>query len=209
MKLFSSLALSSMVTLSVLNAQTTMCYKENHKNMTTIETTALNGGECKGINSVEDMKNSGWQVEDINIQKTEKGNNYIYIFKKQSISSVDEKELENRILQKLEKRKEKEVLIKKERIYAQKSKSGEALYKSKCISCHGKNGEEKARGTSRPLRDLSLQDFTLSIRDYNVGDYDRGMAFVMRPYATLLSKEDVKNVYVYIQSLKKSKQENK
>ena len=37
-------------------AQTTMCFKENHSSMSTIETTALNGGACDGKYSVNDMK---------------------------------------------------------------------------------------------------------------------------------------------------------
>ncbi|RXK13353.1 hypothetical protein CP965_06010 [Halarcobacter mediterraneus] len=210
MKLLSTLTLTSILSLSLAAAQTTMCYKENHKSMATIEQTSLDGGECKGTKSVQDMKNEGWNVADINIEKTEKGNNYIYVLKKEAeISSLNQQELENKILQRLEKRKEQEIAIKKERIYAQKSKSGETLYKNKCATCHGKNGEEKARGTSRPIKDLNLQDFTLSIRDYNLGTYDRGMALVMKPYATLMDSNDIKNVYVYLQSINKKKEQEK
>ena len=211
MKLLSSITLTSILTASFAFAQTTMCFKENHKSMATIETTALNGGECKGQKSVQDMKNDGWSVADINIDKTENGSNYIYIFKKeeQNLSTLDEKALEEKILNRLEERKKQEIATKKKEAYIKKSRSGEKLYKNKCATCHGDKGELKARGVSRPINDLNLQDFTLSIRGYNLGDYDRGMAFVMKPYATLMDQNDVKNVYVYLRSLKEQEKINK
>ena len=208
MKLLSSIALTSILTATIETAQTTMCFKENHKSMTTIETTVLNGGECQNQKSVQDMKKEGWSVADINIDKTKDGANYIYIFKKEeaSLSSIDEKALEEKILNRLEERKKQEIATKKKEAYIRKSKSGEKLYNNKCISCHGKNGELKAKGVSRPINSLNLQDFSLSIRGYNNGDYDRGMAFVMKPYATLMNDKDIKNVYVYLRSLKEKKE---
>lgn len=211
MKLLNSIALTSILTASVALAQTTMCFKENHKSMATIESVSLNGGECKGQKSVSDMKKDGWQVADINIDKGENGSNYIYIFKKQeqNISSLDEQALEEKILNRLEERKKQEIATKKKQVYMQKSKSGEKLYQNKCATCHGDKGELKARGVSRPINDLNLQDFTLSIRGYNNGDYDRGMAFVMKPYATLMNQNDIKNVYVYLRSINKKPNEDK
>lgn len=210
MKLLSSLTLATILSSSLAFAQTTMCFKENHKSMATIETTFLNGGECKGEKSVQDMKNDGWGVADININKGEDGSNYVYIFKKetQNLSSIDEQALEEKILQRLETRKQQEIATKKKQAYMQKSKSGEKLYISKCATCHGDKGELKARGVSRPINDLNLQDFTLSIRGYNNGDYDRGMAFVMKPYATLMTQKDIKNVYVYLRSINKKPNED-
>jgi len=208
MKLLSSIALTSILTVTIATAQTTMCFKENHKSMTTIETVSLSGGECQNQKSVQDMKKEGWSIADINIDKKKDGANYIYIFKKEeaSLSSIDEKALEEKILNRLEERKKQEIATKKKEAYIRKSKSGEKLYNNKCISCHGKNGEIKAKGVSRPIKDLNLQDFTLSIRGYNLGDYDRGMAFVMKPYATLMDSNDIKNVYVYLRSLKEKKE---
>ncbi len=37
---------------------------------------------------VQDMKNEGWSVADINIDKTEDGSNYVYIFKKENSKLV-------------------------------------------------------------------------------------------------------------------------
>ncbi|AXH13945.1 hypothetical protein CP985_06430 [Malaciobacter mytili LMG 24559] len=211
MRLLTSISLSSILFLSVASAETTMCFKENHKDMSTIEEINLNGGVCKGDKSVKDMKRDGWNVDDIKITQTEKGTNYIYVFKKDEpkVATIDEAALETKILQRLEQRKKEEIEIKKREIYARKSKSGENLYKNKCISCHGEKGELKARGVSRPIKDLNLQDFQISIRDYNLGSYDRGMAFVMKPYALLMDDNDVKNVYIYIKSINEKKEEAK
>lgn len=231
MRLLSTLTLTSMITLSVAAAQTTMCFKENHKDMATIEKTKLDGGLCKGEKSVDDMKKDGWQIDDIKITSKENANNYIYIFKKPEpkqavkqqvipmaqhqeptqkqvvVSNIDEAALEAKILQRLEQRKKEEIALKKKQIYIRKSKSGERLYKNKCQSCHGKKGELKAKGLSRQINKLNLQDFTISIRDYNNGTYDRGAAFVMKPYATLMTDQDVKNVYVYLRSINQKKKE--
>ena len=208
MKLLSSIALTSILTATIATAQTTMCFKENHKSMTTIETTALNGGECQNQKSVQDMKKDGWSVADINIDKTKNGVNYIYIFKKEeaNVSSINEKALEEKILTRLEERRKQEIATKKKEAYIRKSKSGEKLYIAKCATCHGGKGELKAKAISRPINNLNLQDFILSIQGYNNGDYDRGMAFVMKPYATLMTEKDIKNVYVYLRSLKEKKE---
>ncbi|RXJ94326.1 hypothetical protein CRV00_07060 [Malaciobacter molluscorum] len=236
MRLLTTLTLTSMMTLSIAAAQTTMCFKQNHKDMATIENTKLDGGLCKGSKSVEDMKKEGWQIDDIKITSKENANNYIYIFKKADpkkevivqkvtpviqpttpttkqvvVSNIDEAALEEKILQRLEQRKKEEIALKKKQIYFRKSKSGEKLYKNKCQSCHGEKGEIKSKGFSREINKLNLQDFTISIRDYNNGTYDRGAAFIMRPYATLMTDQDIKNVYVYLRSInqKKKKEETK
>ena len=45
---------------SFLLADTTMCFKENHPSMATIETVPLNGGACGGKYSINDMKKKGY-----------------------------------------------------------------------------------------------------------------------------------------------------
>jgi len=206
MKLLSSLTLASILTSSLAFAQTTMCFKENHKSMSTIETTSLNGGECQNQKSVQDMKNDGWSVADINISNTSDGSNYIYIFKKEEkkLSSINEKALEEKILQRLETRKKEEQAAMKKEIKLRMSKNGKELYINKCQSCHGEKADE-IYGPSRALSELNLYDFKTTIRDYGLGEYNRGQAFVMIPYANLMDNQDVKNVYSYIQSLKEKK----
>lgn len=114
MKFLPSIALASILTATIATAQTTMCFKENHKDMSTIENTALHGGECKGFKSAKQMNNEGWKTDDIKITSTKNGNNYIYIFKKEEkgLSSVDQAALETKILQRLEQRKKRKLLLK-------------------------------------------------------------------------------------------------
>lgn len=209
MKLLTSITLS-LLTSSALFAQTTMCFKEAHTSMATIESTPLDGGACGSSKSLNDMKKAGWAVEDIKIESAQKGKNYIYILKKDeaTISTIDEEKLEQKILQRLEDRKKQEIATKKKEIKIRMSRNGKKLYIKKCQSCHGQNADEEY-GRSRALTELSLFDFKTTIRDYNLGEYDRGQAFVMKPYANLMNSQDIKNVYSYIQSLKTQKDEKK
>jgi len=41
-----------------------------------------------------------------------------------------------------------------------------------------------------------------SIRGYKINQYDRGNAFIMKPFADSLNDEELKGVYEYIKSLK-------
>lgn len=201
MKILTTLALTTLLS-TLAFSQTTMCFKENHKNMSTIETAKLSGGECNNIKSVKDMKNEGWDVDDIKIN----GSNYIYIFKKENISSaaVDMDALETQILQRLEVRKNETERKRKVEIKYNMSISGKKLYIKKCQTCHGDKGEKEV-GTSRAINSIGLSDFKTTIRDYVLGTYDRGAAFQMRPYANLMSEKDATNVYIYLKSLKPKK----
>lgn len=207
MKLLTSVTLG-LITATSLLAQTTMCFKENHPSMSTIESTPLDGGLCSSSKSIQDMKKEGWNVEDIKIEKSAAGNNYIYVLKKeaQTLSTLDEEKLEQRILQRLETRKKEEQASKKREIKIRMSKDGKELYINKCQNCHGEKADNEY-GPSRALTELNFYDFKTTIRDYGLGEYDRGQAFIMLPYANLMDNQDVKNVYSYIQSLKPKKEE--
>lgn len=211
MKLLTSITLTSVISLTAVFAQTTMCFKENHSSMSTIESTALDGGVCASTKSVQDMKKEGWSVSDINVEKGKNGTNYIYIFKKDEIingTALNEDELEQRILKRLEERKKVEVEMKKQKALQRMSQSGKRLYINKCQSCHGEKAE-KIDGPSRALVNLDLAEFQTTIRDYVLGQYDRGQAMRMTPYANLMDSNDIKNVYSYIQSFKQKKEPKK
>ena len=87
------LFLSAAVLLSNnLLAQETICFKNGLEKPSLIETTPLDGEVCKGIQTLEDMKNSGWQVLDIKLQPVGNKFNYSYYFykddnKKSSVTS--------------------------------------------------------------------------------------------------------------------------
>lgn len=193
-KMLSLLAISSTLSFS----QTTMCFKQNHKDFTTLENTLLDGGLCAGKNSLNDMKKDGWETSDIKID----GNNYIYILKKDetSISTINMEKLEAQILKRLELKEEeksKAELAEKKRLF---NLSGKTMYIAKCQSCHGEKGET-IYSTSRALNTLNFFDFKTTIRDYKLNTYDRGNAIAMSPYAKMMFTNDIKAVYAYLKSI--------
>ncbi len=179
-------------------ANTTMCYKNNWNDPSTIESEKLDGGECKGEKSIGQMKNEGWSVDDIKISSGDKGFNYIYIFKynktKQNDNNtslnIDYKQLAVSIEENKKDEQAKENL-----------KEGKKLYVKLCEQCHGKKGELRAKGTSRPLNSLSIDDIKESIKGYNRQDYDRGLAILMRPYANLVNNIKLEQIKLYLDSV--------
>ncbi len=202
--------LSSILLLSASSifADTTMCFKENHQSMSTIETTPLDGGLCAGKNTITDMKAKGWNVDDIKISQTTNGMNFIYILKtpvSQAVSSSNfsgnQADMEARIMDKLEKKKEAEKKAIEVKAIQDAAINGEKTYVNKCQSCHGTNGEKNAYNTSRPLKDLSIEDMTVSIRDYKLGNKNSGNAVIMTPYANYVNENDIKGIYSYLQKI--------
>lgn len=202
--------LSSILLLSASSifADTTMCFKENHQSMSTIETTPLDGGLCAGKNTITDMKAKGWNVDDIKISNTPNGMNFIYILKTpvsqmatQSNFSGNQADMEARIMDKLEKKKEAEKKAIEVKAIQDAAINGEKTYVNKCQSCHGTNGEKNAYNTSRPLKDLSIEDMTVSIRDYKLGNKNSGNAVIMTPYANYVNENDIKGIYSYLQKI--------
>jgi len=191
---------TSLITTSVL-AQSTMCFKKNVQDITLLEDIKLNGGECKSAYSLNDMKKDGWKVSDIKINN----NDYIYILKKGSDipwsgTIADTEALEERLLQKMETKRKKEIQEKKRIAQELLIQNGKSFYQSKCQSCHGKNGEDEPH-FSRKLKDLTFNDFDNAMNGYRSGLYDRGSATVMKGFALTSSKEDVINVYEYLKSI--------
>lgn len=82
-------AISTLVLAQGLSAQTTICYKKDWKSPSTIETTKLEGGECKGELSFAQMKKNGWKLKDLKIENGEKGLNYIYVLTDKELISID------------------------------------------------------------------------------------------------------------------------
>ena len=197
-----------LLTSTSIFADTTMCFKENHQSMSTIETTPLDGGLCAGKNTIADMKAKGWNVDDIKISQTANGMNFIYILKTpvsqmatQSNFSGNQADMEARIMDKLEKKKEAEKKAIEVKAIQDAAIAGENTYINKCQSCHGTNGEKNAYNTSRPLKDLSIEDMTVSIRDYKLGNKNSGNAVIMTPYANYVNENDIKGIYSYLQKI--------
>lgn len=201
---------SILLNVTILFSQTTMCYKQNHTSMATIEDTKLNGGECSGNKSLNDMKNEGWNVEDIKITQKDNTYDFIYILKNNSLNSsfsnseknLSQKELEKKIIKKLEAKKKDEKKQKElEKKLLLKAK-GEKLYKSKCSSCHGQKGEKKASNQTLILKDMPLEDIKFAISQYtNSYDYGKGKQYIMKPYATNTNSNELNMIYAYLRSV--------
>jgi cytochrome c553 len=188
---------------------TTLCFKNGHADFATIEEQKFDGGECKGENSINEMKTKGWEVSDIKMLQKDEGYNFVYILKKDMVKSnissstivtpvtnkgIDYKQLALAVdKQKEENKKEEELQI------------GERMYKKQCQSCHGKFGELEPNNTSRPINNMSFDNFDDIMYGYkrNDKDYDRGFAPIMAPYASLVSPTDVKNIYKYLEKINK------
>jgi len=200
MKLFPTLLLT-MLTSTILNAQTTMCFKENHSSMSTIEDVKLDGGLCQSLKSVKDMHKEGWVTNDIKINNS----NYIYIFKKNTLSAsdVDMDLLEAKVVKKLQDAAIEKKKIEKMEMKANFLKAGEKLYTKTCKECHGPKGYKKAYNTSRAIADFSLAEFEVTMSGYlnSDKDFDRGRAIIMRPYAIHTTSKELKKIYVYLKNV--------
>ncbi len=199
------ISLSTIVLSTLAFSQTTMCFKENHTDLTTLEKVALDGGECKSQYSLKDMKNDGWRVDDIKINN----NNYIYILKKGTTSTafvntnanISQEDLEKRVLARLEAKKEKEKKEKKIEEKIASSENGKNIYINKCQVCHGEKGL-KEPGMSSKIANQTFEEYEGSIKGYRNGTYDLGSAVQMSSYAYAISEQDMKDTYNYLQSLK-------
>ena len=190
-----------------LLAETTMCFKENHKSMSTIENTPLDGGICNSKFSVNDMKAKGWNVDDIKISQTTTGMNFIYILKTTSSTQVtpvisgNQADMEARIVEKLEKKKEAEIKAKEVQAIKEAAIDGEKVYTSKCQTCHGTNGEKSAYNSSRQLKTLSIEEMSEAIKDYKVGKVNSTNATIMTPYANYLDEKTIKGIHGYLSKI--------
>lgn len=206
--------LSSILLLSSTSifAETTMCFKEN-ASMSTIENTPLNGGVCAGKYTVNEMKTKGWSVDDIKISQTANGMNFVYILKTATTSTSsaitpiavngNQADMEARIMAKIEQKKEAEEKAKVEKEIKEASIDAQKVYINKCQSCHGANGEKSAYNSSRPLKDLSLEDMQDSIKDYKNGNKNNGNAAIMTPYANFIDYKEIKGIHAYLNNLNK------
>ena len=121
-----------MIFITSLTAKTTMCYKNGWDDPSNIEQQIFSGGECKGSNSIVDMKKLGWKIEDIKLSTKNDSMNYIYIMKQNSsVSLITPKMSYKKIATTMKKEKEKNKL-------AEQLLHGEEFYINKCQSCHGK-----------------------------------------------------------------------
>ena len=189
-----------------LLADTTMCFKENHQSMATIENTPLDGGACAGKNTVNQMKAKGWSVDDIKISQSANGMNFIYILKTASIPATtnftgNQAQMEANIIAKLEQKKEAEEKAKIETELKEAKIDAKNIYDNKCQSCHGKNGEIAQNG-SRALKNLTVEQMEESIKDYKLGRIDRMSATTTAPiHMNNSDTKTIKGINAYLKEL--------
>ncbi|MGM0519290.1 MAG: c-type cytochrome [Campylobacterota bacterium] len=206
----------TLFTATTLMANTTMCFKENHPSMGTIEKTKLNGGACKGQYSLKQMKEKGYSVDDIKVTTNKSGNyNFVYILKDKSSnqssnfamtnSNLSEKQLEQRILKRLETKKSQEKKAKQIEQNLQAQIEGKKIYTNKCQNCHGEKGETRAYNASKPLQNLSLDDMQFAINRYTTDDdYGNGYQMLMKPIASGMTNNKIAKIHQYLKSINKN-----
>lgn len=204
MKILKSLSLI-LITSSLSHAQSTMCFKENHKSMSTIENTKLSGGECKDLYSLSEMKKAGWEVKDIKVTPKNDTYSFIYILNKKENNSLD-KNLKDEIIQELKNEEKEKELIKEKNLAIKSYDDGMKIYKNNCASCHGVKGEKKVFGSDIALKDMTLDDIKYAIRSYTIDDkdYGYGSQYIMKGYASSTTTNEIKDIYNYLQNLNKN-----
>lgn len=199
------LILISIIISTNLYSNQTMCYKENLESISAIERVKLDGGLCQGEKTIKEMKNNGWLINDIKSNIKEGKYSYIYIFSKNTIKKIDNNDIDIRTMlkeeiinQKLESKKNEEIKIKQDAF-----SSGKKIYITKCLRCHGEFANKEPYSTSANISNYNYEKFSSILLAYKFNDYDNGNALFMKPYADILNKDDIKNVFNYIQSIKK------
>ena len=182
---------------SFVMADTTMCFKKDWMDPSTIETTTLDGGKCASSKSLTDMKADGWAVEDIKMSSGKAGMNFMYVLKKGGSVILSDGDLEARLNKIQDKREEK---IKAVKIAKAKANGGKK-YKNTCAKCHGVNGEIKV-SNSKALNSMSVEDIQQAMMEYRIDDRTSINAILMKPYATLVQSKEVDSIAEYIQTLK-------
>ncbi|QKF60077.1 c-type cytochrome [Aliarcobacter lanthieri] len=186
---------------SSLLADTTMCFKENHPSIATIESTPLNGGACEGKYSINDMKKKGWLVDDIKIN----GNSYIYVLKTPdnakaiTPSGISQEQMEANIMAKLEAKKEAEETARVEKENEELRVDAQNLYVAQCQNCHGEKGELR-KGNSR-IKDLTVADMQEALREYKLGVGEKASSVYAPSHINFLNDKNIKGIKAYLDSI--------
>ena len=190
-----------------LLADTTMCFRENHQSMSTIENTPLEGGACAGKYTINDMKAKGWNVDDIKISQTATGMNFIYVLKTATVVNTsssnftgNQAQMEANILAKLEKKKEVEEKAKVEKELEEAKIDAKEIYINKCQNCHGIKGEIK-RSDSKPLNNQNVEEMEESIKDYKLGRNGKESSLSASIHTNNLDSKTIKGIYTYLKEL--------
>ena len=186
-------------------ANTTMCFKESHSSMATIESIALDGGECAGKYSINDMKAKGWSVDDIKISQTKDGMSFIYILKSADhakivpmvagsagTSGLNQEQMEANIMAKLEAKKDAEEKAKVEQEIKEAKIDAQGIYTNQCQNCHGSKGEVR-KGNSK-LKDLSTDQMEEALKEYKLGVGEKASSVYAPSHINFLNDKTIKGI---------------
>lgn len=193
------------ISIQTIFAQTTMCFKENHNSLSTIENIKLEGGECDGKYTLKEMKERNWLISDIKITPKDSSYNFIYILKKPEIkqSQASVNELKNSVIEEIKNENKMKINKSKNEELNKDILEGKRIYQ-KCASCHGQKGEIEAYDTSEALNTLSEDDMKFAINRYTFSnDYGNGNEMIMKQYASNVNSQDIKKIYRYLKSINK------
>ncbi len=62
---------------------------------------------------------------------------------------------------------------------------------TKCAGCHGQNGEKKALGKSKIIKDMTKVDIVAAMKGYKAGTYGGPMKGLMKGQVASLSDADM------------------
>lgn len=183
--------------------------------MATIESIALDGGECAGKYSINDMKAKGWSVDDIKVSQTPKGMSFIYILKSPNHSKVtpmvaggatagaalNQEQMEANIMAKLEAKKVAEEKAKVEQEIKEAKIDAQGIYVNQCQNCHGAKGEVK-KGNLR-LNELTTEQMEEALKEYKLGVGEKASSVYAPSHINFLNDKTIKGIKAYLDSIQK------
>ena len=69
---------------------------------------------------------------------------------------------------------------------------------TKCVACHGAEGEKSALNKSMIIRDLSKEDFIAAMKGYKAGTYGKEMKAMMKAQAFPLNDAQIEELANFI-----------
>lgn len=88
-------------------------------------------------------------------------------------------------------------------VAAVKEPTGKKLYEQRCASCHGKDAKKAALGQSPVIAGQGEQELVDKLEGYRTGRYGGKMKRVMTDQVTKLSREQLRQIAVYVRGLQK------
>lgn len=69
---------------------------------------------------------------------------------------------------------------------------------SKCVACHGAEGEKAALGKSMIIKDMSKADFVSALKGYKDGSYGKEQKALMKAQVAALSDAQMEEIASFI-----------